>query len=70
MPTGYKIVRLDFSDGQPAAAVVDFATGWLDEESGTAAGRPVGVTVGSDGALYISDDKGGLIYRIFYQGQE
>ena len=29
---------------------------------------PVGVTVGADGALYVSDDKGGFIYRISYAG--
>jgi len=28
----------------------------------------VGVTVSSDGALFISDDKGGVIWRISYQG--
>ncbi len=68
VPTGYKVVRLPFSDGRPAGAVVDFATGWLDEATGTAAGRPVDVTVGRDGALYVSDDKGGLIYRLSYVG--
>lgn len=64
-PTGYKIVRLDFVDGVPAGSVTDFATGWLLED-GSADGRPTGVTVGSDGALYVSDDKGGFIYRISY----
>ncbi len=63
-PTGYKIVRLGFADGNPAAQVEDFATGWLDSSTGQAAGRPVDVVVGGDGALYVSDDKGGLIYRI------
>lgn len=67
VPTGYKVVRLPFENGEPAAAVVDFATGWLDRETGDASGRPVDVLVGSDGALYISDDKGGYIYRISYQ---
>lgn len=66
VPTGYKVVRLDFTDGQPAEAVEDFASGWLHPD-GSASGRPVGVTVGSDGALYVSDDKGGFIYRIGYR---
>jgi len=68
VPTGYKVVRLPFEDGEPADAVVDFATGWLDHETGEASGRPVDVLVGGDGALYVSDDKGDFIYRIGYEG--
>lgn len=69
VPTGYKIVRLDFADGELVSAEpTDFATGWLDPAADEAAGRPVDVTVGSDGALYISDDKAGFIYRIAYTG--
>jgi glucose/arabinose dehydrogenase len=49
--------------------VVDFAVGWLDEETDEASGRPVGLAVGRDGALYVSDDKGGFVYRIFYRGE-
>lgn len=67
VPTGYKVVRLPFENGEPADEVVDFATGWLDQESGFAAGRPVDVLTGADGALYVSDDKGNFIYRISYE---
>jgi glucose/arabinose dehydrogenase len=42
--------------------------GWLDGETGEASGRPVGLAVGPDGALYVSDDKGGFVYRIYYRG--
>jgi glucose/arabinose dehydrogenase len=62
------VVRLDFSDEEPAGEVVDFATGWLNQADDTAAGRPVDVLVGADGALYVSDDKGGFVYRITYEG--
>jgi glucose/arabinose dehydrogenase len=67
LPTGYKIVRIRFRDGQPAdlPLVEDFATGWLE---GTSAwGRPVDLVVGRDGALYLSDQGGGRIYRITYR---
>jgi glucose/arabinose dehydrogenase len=67
LPTGYKIVRIRFRDGQPAGSplVEDFATGWLE---GTSAwGRPVDLVVGRDGALYLSDQGGGRIYRITYR---
>ena len=69
IPTGYKIVRLDFDGTTPGDTVEDFATGWLDEDGSYAvSGRPVDVAVGPDGALYVSDDKAGFIYRIRYEG--
>lgn len=64
-PTGYKVVRLPFENGQPAAQVEDFISGWLHAD-GSASGRPTGLAVGADGALYISDDKGGIVYRVEY----
>ncbi len=69
-PTGYKVVRLPLDGSRPAGPIEDFAYGWLDEESGQASGRPVGLAVGPDGALYVSDDKGGFIYRIIYVGPD
>lgn len=65
-PTGYKVVRLAFENGQPAPQVEDFVTGFLQAD-GSASGRPTGLAVGADGALYISDDKGGIVYRVEYQ---
>ncbi|NOT15053.1 MAG: sorbosone dehydrogenase family protein [Methylotenera sp.] len=64
--SGYQLVRVKFEGDRPVS-VEDFATGWL---SGTQAwGRPVDVVVGTDGAIYVSDDRAGLIYRITYQVQ-
>ena len=65
-PTGYKIVRVPLEGSNPVGPVEDFATGWLNND-GSSNGRPVDVVVGSDGALYVSDDKGGFIYRIFVE---
>ena len=64
LPTGYKIVRIRVRDGQPPA-VEDFATGWLEGTSSW--GRPVDLVVGRDGALYLSDQGAGRIYRITYR---
>jgi len=65
LPTGYKIVRIRFQDGHPTGVPEDFATGWLE---GTSAwGRPVDLVVGRDGALYLSDQGAGRIYRISYR---
>jgi glucose/arabinose dehydrogenase len=66
-PSGYKVVRVHFEADRPVA-VSDFATGWL---AGNGAwGRPVDVVVGPDGAVYLSDDRAGIIYRIVYQGEQ
>lgn len=64
VPTGYKVVRVPLDGSSPIGPVEDFATGWLNSDT-TSNGRPVDVTVGADGALYVSDDKGGFIYRIY-----
>ncbi len=56
------VLRIDFEDGVPMGAR-DFATGWQNE-AGERWGRPAGVVVAPDGALIVSDDAGGLIYRI------
>jgi glucose/arabinose dehydrogenase len=66
VPTGYKLVRIPIQGSQPGP-VQDFATGWL-LPNGSNWGRPVDVISGNDGSLYLSDDAGGKIYRIFYTG--
>lgn len=60
---GYKVVRLVFKDGKPTG-VEDFVTGWLRD--GQVLGRPAGLITGADGALYISDDNKGFVYRVSY----
>lgn len=62
VPTGYKLVGIPFREGRPTGAPVDIVTGWL--QGGAAWGRPVAPVVGADGALYISDDRAGAIYRL------
>jgi glucose/arabinose dehydrogenase len=60
---GYALWWLPW-DGQPAGDPEPFATGFLPDGAQDALGRPAGLAVGADGALYVSDDKGGFIYRI------
>jgi glucose/arabinose dehydrogenase len=67
---GYKVMRVPLREGQVAGAAEDFLTGFLPPGGGTAAGRPVGLAVGTDGSLLVSDDKGGFIYRVVWTGQQ
>jgi glucose/arabinose dehydrogenase len=62
--SGYKLVRVKFS-GETPIEVVDFATGWLNNNQ--AWGRPVDVAVSPNGTLYVTDDRSGYIYRITYK---
>jgi glucose/arabinose dehydrogenase len=66
-PIGYKVIRIPFASGSPGPAE-DFATGWMatDGNRGSVWGRPVDVLVAADGALLVSDDDAGAIYRIAY----
>lgn len=60
---GYEVVWLPW-DGVPAGSPEPLATGFLPPDALGALGRPAGLAVGADGALYVSDDKAGFIYRI------
>jgi glucose/arabinose dehydrogenase len=61
--TGYKVIRVIMKDGVPTGAYEDFATGFVVNDS-TVWGRPVGVAVAKDGALLVSEDANGTIWRI------
>ncbi|KKK99122.1 hypothetical protein LCGC14_2635900, partial [marine sediment metagenome] len=64
VPTGYKIVLARTRDNMPTGTYEDFITGWLKGESKS--GRPVDLILGPTGALLISDDFAGVIYRVTY----
>jgi glucose/arabinose dehydrogenase len=70
VPTGYKVVRVKLDDkGEPQGGAEDFISGWLapgETQKGRWMGRPVGIVFGGDGSMYLSDDAGGVIYRITY----
>jgi glucose/arabinose dehydrogenase/cytochrome c2 len=63
--TGYKIVRIPLNDGVPTGRYDDFLTGFVTSDRNVW-GRPVGVTVAHDGALLVTEDANGTIWRIAY----
>jgi glucose/arabinose dehydrogenase len=64
VPIGYRVSRVVL-DGDRAVKYEPFAQGWL--AGGIHWGRPVDVLVMPDGALLVSDDYAGAVYRISYQ---
>jgi glucose/arabinose dehydrogenase len=66
--TGYKVIRVRLKDGAPTGEYEDFMTGFVVSDS-SVWGRPVGVTVARDGALLVSEDGGGTIWRVSYRGR-
>jgi glucose/arabinose dehydrogenase len=64
-PIGYRVSFVKIENGR-ATSYEPFAAGWL--KGSVASGRPADVLVMPDGALLVSDDKAGRIYRITYTG--
>ncbi|NAS12917.1 sorbosone dehydrogenase [Flavobacteriaceae bacterium R33] len=70
---GYNVVFVPFQNGKPTGEWEVFAEGFagVDEVRSPrdAAHRPTGLAQGPDGSIYVSDDSGGTIYRIVYDGE-
>jgi glucose/arabinose dehydrogenase len=66
--TGYKVVRIPLKDGKPSGDYEDFMTGFA-VAGNHVWGRPVGLAVAPDGALLVSDDASGTIWRVSYVGK-
>ncbi len=61
--TGSKVIRVHLVDGKVTGSYEDFITGFVVDD-GHVWGRPVGVTVAHDGALIVSDDANGTLWRV------
>jgi len=71
---GYRVVFQPFANGAVSGAYETFANGFAGVpaaqlQPGTAKHRPTGLAQAPDGALYITDDAGGRVYRVTYRGK-
>ena len=62
-PVGYKVVRYEMENNlNKDETAIDFISGWLVDNR--AISRPADLKFDSKGRLFISDDKGGMIYVV------
>jgi glucose/arabinose dehydrogenase len=65
---GYEVIRIPMKNGRATGEYEDFLTGFVTAD-GQVWGRPVGVAVGHDGALYVTDDGSRSVWRVSYTGK-
>ena len=68
---GYRVVFVPFTSGQPSTAYETFIDGFAGATKSPdgAAHRPMGLAQGPDGSIYVTDDKGGRVWRVRYVGR-
>jgi glucose/arabinose dehydrogenase len=62
---GYEVIRIPFHGGKPDGGYEDFLTGFVTPE-GKVWGRPVGVAIGKDGSLFVTDDGSRSVWHVTY----
>ena len=65
---GYEVVMAPLHNGKADGSYADFLTGFVTPD-GQVWGRPVGVAVGHDGSLYVTDDGSRSVWRVTYTGK-
>ncbi len=69
MRTGYEVIRVPrHHSARAGGEYQDFLTGFVTPQ-GQVWGRPVGVAVGKDGSLFVSDDGSKSVWHISYGGK-
>jgi glucose/arabinose dehydrogenase len=66
--SGYEVIRIPMKNGRATGEYEDFLTGFTVGDD-QVWGRPVGVTVGKDGSLFVSDDGTNSIWRVSWVGK-
>ena len=65
---GYEVIYIPMKGGHATGEYDDFLTGFVTAD-GQVWGRPVGVTVGNDGSLFVTDDGSRSVWRVEYTGK-
>jgi len=65
---GYEVIVVPMKDGHATGEYDDFLTGFVTKD-GQVWGRPVGVTVGKDGSLFVVDDGSRSVWHLTYTGK-
>jgi|GEM_PF-3575000 len=66
--TGYEVICVPVQDGRATGSYEDFLNGFVTPD-GEVRGRPVGLAVGNDDSLFVTDDGSNSIWRVSYAGQ-
>ncbi len=65
---GYEVIVVPMNGGHATGEYDDFLTGFLTKD-GRVWGRPVGVTIGKDGSLFVVDDGSRSVWHVTYTGK-
>ena len=65
---GYEVIVVPMKDGHATGEYDDFLTGFVTKD-GQVWGRPVGITVGKDGSLFVVDDGSRSVWHVMYTGK-
>jgi glucose/arabinose dehydrogenase len=65
---GYEVIAIPMKNGRATGEYDDFLTGFVTPTGGVW-GRPVGVAVGQDGSLFVTDDGSRSVWRVTYTGK-
>jgi glucose/arabinose dehydrogenase len=65
---GYEVIHIPLHNGRADGSYEDFLTGFVTKD-GQVWGRPVGVAVGKDGSLFVTDDGSRSVWHVTYVGK-
>jgi glucose/arabinose dehydrogenase len=65
---GYEVIRIPMHNGKADGTYEDFLTGFVVNDD-SVWGRPVGVAIGKDGSMFVTDDGSRSVWHITYEGK-